>query len=203
MNNSAEKHQMAQLFIDQYNHDRGTRYEFECFRISMFSTPKYKYPGFEIYQMAFTEGKKRSTALNELLVLFRIQKRLILEVVELNTRQEDIKGVDWTRLIGEIIDPIERDALGEVVCAQSLIIDGRPFEGIKIGDTQTYRKNRLERDRMFEEHQTINKRLGIKKEKDPIDQELHQLGIPIGHWFQEIWMVLKDKENRPMCLQIW
>ena len=136
-------------------------------------------------------------------VPIRIQKRLIVEVVEPNTRSEDIKGVDWTRLIEGITDPIERDALGEVVCAQSLIIDGRPFEGIKIGDTQTYRKNRLERDRMFEEHQAVNKRLGIKKGKDPIDQELHQLGIPIGHWFKEIWMVFKDKENRPMCLQIW
>lgn len=200
---NVEKHQIAQVFIDQYNHARGTRYEFECFRRSMFSTPKYKYPAFEIYQMAFTEGKKRSTALNELLVLFRIQKRLIVEVVEPNTRPEDIKGVDWTQLVEGIIDPIERDALGEVVCAQSLIIDGSPFGGIKIGDTQTYKKNRLERDRMLEEHQAINKRLGIKKGKDPIDQELHQLGIPIGHWFKEIWMVLKDKENRPMCLQIW
>ncbi|MBW2630699.1 MAG: hypothetical protein JRC90_02860 [Deltaproteobacteria bacterium] len=200
---NVEKHQIAQLLIDQYNHDRGTRYEFECFRKSMFGTPKYKYPAFEIYQMAFIEGKKRSTVLNELLVLFRIQKRLIVEVVEPNTKLEDIKGVDWTQLIEGIIDPIERDALGEVVCAQSLIIDGRSFEGIKIGDTQTYRKNRIERDRMFEKHQAVNKRLGIKKEKEPIDQELHQLGIPIGHWFKEIWIVLKDKGNRPMCLQIW
>ena len=200
---NVEKHQIAQLFIDQYNHARGTRYEFECFRRSMFSTPKYKYPAFEIYQMAFTEGKKRSAAVKQLLALFRIQKHLIVEVVEPKTRAEDLKGVDWAQLAESIIDPIERDALGEVVCAQSIIIDGRPFGRIKIGDTQTYRKNRLERDRMLEEHQAINKRLGIKKGKDPIDQELHQLGIPIGHWFKEIWMVLKDKENRPMCLQIW
>ena len=113
---NVEQHQIVQLFTDQCNHVKGTRYEFECFRRSMFSTPKYKYPAFEIYQMAFTEGKKRSTALNELLVLFRIQKRLIVEVVEPNARPEDIKGVDWTQLVEGIIDPIERDALGEVVC---------------------------------------------------------------------------------------
>jgi hypothetical protein len=102
-----------------------------------------------------------------------------------------------------IIDPIERDALGEVVCAPSLIIDGRPFGHIKIGNIKTYRKNRLERDRMLEEHQAINKRLGIKERKNLIHQEVHQMGIPVGHWFKEIWMVFKDKENRSMCLQIW
>jgi len=56
---------------------------------------------------------------------------------------------------------------------------------------------------MLEEHQALNKRLRLKKGKDPIYQELHQLGIPVGHWFKEIWMVFKDKENRAMCLQIW
>lgn len=200
---NVEQHQIARLFIDQYNHIKGTRYQFECFRRSMFSTPKYKYPAFEIYQIAFTEWKKRSSAVNKLLTLFRIQKRLIVEAVEPNTRPDDVRGVDWAQLVEGIIDPIERDALGKVVSAQYLIIDGSPFGRLKIDDTQIYRRKRLERDRMLEEHQATNKKLGIKKRKDPIYQELHQLGIPVGHWFKEIWIVLKDKENRPMCLQIW
>ncbi|HUV59427.1 MAG TPA: hypothetical protein VMW09_04870 [Desulfatiglandales bacterium] len=193
---------IVQVFVEQYNLRKGTHYEFECLRRSMFSIPKHKFPALEIYQMAFTEGKKQNPIFADLMVFLRLQKRLIIEVVEPNIGAEDVKDINWSRLVVDIIDPVERQALGEVVCSRHLLIDGRGFGRIRISDPEFYKKNRLERDKMLEEHKQLNKRLGIKDKEDATHRQLSQW-IPLGHWFAEIWLLHYNEEGIVRCLQIW
>lgn len=186
-NTSEKRRELAQIFIDEYNAKKGWHYKFEYFRRSMFSIQKYKFPAFEIYQMAFIERKNRDRIVADLMVLLRLKKRLIIEVVEPNLRQEDVKGTKWSRLVEDIIDPIERDALREVVCSRYLLIDGRNFDPIKIPDPEIYRKDRLERDKLVGRHK----------------RELSQMGVPVKHWFNEIWLSYHDEKGVVRCLQIW
>ncbi len=184
-----ERHEeIAQLFIERYNFVKGTHYTFECLRKSMFSIPEHKFAGFEIYQVAFTGGKKRSPILADLMVLLRLQKRLIVEVVEPHVREEDVKRAGWSQLVGAIIDLIETDALGKVVCSKSLLVDGRGFRRIRISDPEIYKRHRLQRNGTLK---NINKR------------ELSQASFPPKHWFTEIWLSYHDEEGVIRCLQIW
>lgn len=184
-----ERHEeIAQLFIERYNFVKGTHYTFECLRKSMFSIPEYKFPAFKIYQMAFTEGKKRSPIVTDLMVLLRLQKRLIVEVIELHGREEDVKEAGWSRIVEGIIDPIEIDALSRVVCSRYLLIDGRGFRHIRISDPEIYKKHRLQRNETLK---NIDKR------------DLLQASFPPRHWFTEIWLSYHDEEGVVRCLQIW
>ena len=204
MNENYEE--IAQVFVEQYNLNKGTHYEFECLRKSMFSIPKYEHPSLEIYEMAFIEGKKRSPIVADLMVMTRLQKRLIIEIVKPHLSQETTKDTPTalSRLvedIGHIVDPIERDALGEVVCSKYLLIDGRGFGRIRIDDLEIYKKSRLERDKLFERFQ--NRKIYGAKEIKQTFHELSQLGIPTKHWFKEIWFLYQDEKGLVRCLQIW
>jgi hypothetical protein len=184
-----ERHEeIAQLFLEQYNHTKGTHYEFECLRRSMFSIPEYKFPAFKIYQVAFTEGKKRTPIVTDLMVLLRLQKRLIIEVIELHGREEDVKEGGWSRIVEGIIDPIEIDASSRVACSRYLLIDGRGFGHIGISDPEIYKKHRLQRN-------------GTLKDVDK--QDLLQASFPPKHWFREIWLSYHDERGVVRCLQIW
>lgn len=184
-----ERHEeIAQLFLEEYNHAKGTHYEFECLRRSMFSIPEYKFPAFKIYQMAFTEGKKRTPIVTDLMVLLRLQKRLIIEVIELHGREEDVKEGGWSRIVEGIIDPVEIDASSRVVCSRYLLIDSRGFGHIGISDPEIYKKHRLQRN-------------GTVKNVDKRD--LLQASFPPKHWFREIWLSYHDEKGVVRCLQIW
>lgn len=199
-----EQNQLPRFFIDQYNIDRGTEYKFHRFRKSTFNSPKYQYPAFEIYQLLFIEGKNRALMMADLLAALNVISRLLTEVVRPKTRPENVSRFDWAQLAENVIDPIERDALNGIACAQTLIIDGRPFGPIKIENVKAYKNKRVERDKMLEADHAINKKLGLKKHNKRIYQELNQVGIPVGHWFKEIWMIFQSKKKgKPMCLQIW
>jgi len=180
--------EVAQLFLEQYNHTKGTHYEFEFLRRSMFSIPEYKFPAFKIYRMAFTEGKKRTPIVTDLMVLLRLQKRLIIEVIELHGREEDVKERGWSQIVEGIIDPIEIDALSRVVCSRYLLIDGRSFGHIRISDPEIYKKHRLQRNETL---------------KDVDKRDLLQASFPPKHWFREIWLSYHDKKGVVRCLQIW
>lgn len=184
-----ERHkEIAQIFLDQYNHIKGTHYKFECLRKSMFSIREYKFPASEIYQMAFTEGKKRNPIVADLMVFLHLQKRLIIEVIEPHVREEDVKAIGWSQLVEAIIDPIEVDALSKVVCSKYLLVDGRGFGCIRISDPEIYKKHRLQRNETLKD---INKR------------ELLQASFPPKHWFREIWLSYHDEKGVVRCLQIW
>ena len=180
--------EIAQLFLEEYNHTKGTHYEFECLRRSMFSVPEYKIPAFQIYQMAFTEGKKRTPIVTDLMVLLRLQKRLIIEVIELHGREEDVREGGWSRIVEGIIDPVEIDASSRVACSRYLLIDGRGFGHIGISDPEIYKKHRLQRN-------------GTVKNVDKRD--LLQASFPPKHWFREIWLSYHDEKGVARCLQIW
>ena len=197
MNENYEE--VAQVFVEQYNLSKGTHYEFECLRKSMFSIPKYQYPAHEIYQMAFIEGKKRSPLVADLMVLFRLQKRLIVEVVKPSMGEATVEDTPLSRLITDIevraiegiVDPIERDALSEVVCSKYLLIDGRGFGCLRINNPKIYKRSRLERDKLIQRLQKGHER------------ELSQVGIPTKHWFKEIWILYHDEKGIFRCIQIW
>jgi len=180
--------EVAQLFLEQYNHTKGTHYEFEFLRRSMFSIPEYKFPAFKVYRMAFTEGKKRTPIVTDLMVLLRLQKRLIIEVIELHGREGDVKEGSWPRILEGIIDPIEIDASSRVACSRYLLIDGRGFGHITISDPEIYKKHRLQRN-------------GTLKDVDKRD--LLQASFPPKHWFREIWLSYHDEKGVVRCLQIW
>jgi hypothetical protein len=180
--------EIAQVFLEQYNHTKGTQYEFEYLRRSMFSIPEYRFPAFKIYRMAFTEGKKRTPIVTDLMVLLRLQKRLIVEVMELHGREEDVKKRGWSRIVEEIIDPIEVDALSRVVCSRYFLIDGRGFGHITISDPEIYKKHRLQRNETLK---NVDKR------------DLLRASLPPEHWFREIWLSYHDERGVIRCLQIW
>jgi len=180
--------EIAQVFLEEYNHTKGTHYEFECLRRSMFSIPEYKIPAFKIYQVAFTEGKKRTHIVTDLMVLLRLQKRLKIEVIELHGREEDVKKRGWSQIVEGIIDPIEVDASSRVACSRYLLIDGRGFGHITISDPVIYKKQRLQRN-------------GTLKNVDKRD--LLQASFPSKHWFREIWLSYHDEKGVVRCLQIW
>ena len=198
---------MAQAFIEQYNQQKNSRYRFETLRNSMFSLPKYKYPAFEIYQISFLEGKAWNRLVTDLLVLLRLQKRFIIEVVEPNMESDSFKNIVLSELINvieNIIDPIERDALDKVVCARNLLIDLRNGGCLSLSSRKDfYGIKRLERDRLFENHKQLNRRLGISHKEDSINQELMMEGFPLNHWFEEIWLSYFDESNTIKYMQIW
>lgn len=185
--NMNEKHkEIAEVFIKQYNVTKGTHYKFERLRKSIFSIPKYKFQNLEIYQVAFIEGKKHNSIVANLMVLLRLQKRLLAEVVEPIPIEEDVKDIDW-RVVEELIDSVESYALTEVVCSRYLLIDGRSFGRTRISDPEIYKKNRVERDKLVGRHK----------------RELSQVGIPVKHWFKEIWLSYHDEKGVVRCPQIW
>ncbi len=94
---------VARVFIEQYNLIKGTHYAFERLKQSIFSNPRYRVPGFEIHQMAFIEGKKRRPIIADLMVMTRLQRRLIVEVVKPQMRQGAVKNRPLSRLIEDII----------------------------------------------------------------------------------------------------
>ena len=198
---------MAQAFIERYNQQENSRYRFETLRNSMFSLPKYKYPAFEIYQISFLERKALNRLVTDLLVLLRLQKRLIIEVVEPNMESDSFKNIMLSELINmieNIIDPIERDALDKVVCARYLLIDLRNGGCLSLSPRKDFYKiKRLERDRLFENHKQLNRRLGISHKEDSINQELLMAGFPLNHWFEEIWLSYFDESNAIKYMQIW
>lgn len=201
MNDMTENYEeLAQIFIGQYNLTKGRHFEFECLRKSMFGIPKYEFPACEIYQMAFIEGQRHKPLVADLKVLLRLQKRLIIEVVKRRVGQETAKGAELSESLEHIVDPIERDALSEVVCSKYLLIDGRGFERIRIDDPEIYKKCRLERDRLFERHRQLILR---KRDEREFEQDFSQLGIPTKHWFKEIWLSYYDEKGTIRCLQIW
>ena len=180
--------EITQLFLEEYNHTKGTHYEFEFLRRSMFSISEYKFPPFKIYRMAFTEGKKRTPIVTDLMVLLRLQKRLIIEVIELHGREEDVKEGGWSRIVEGIIDPVEIDALSRVACSRYLLLDSRSFGHIGISDPEIYKKHWLQRN-------------GTVKNVDKRD--LLQASFPPKHWFREIWLSYHDERGVVRCLQIW
>jgi hypothetical protein len=180
--------EIAQVFLEEYNHTKGRHYEFECLRRSMFSIPDYKLPPSKIYQMAFTEGKKRTHIVTDLMVLLRLQKRLIIEVIELHGREGDVKEGGWPRMVEGIIDPIEIDASSRVACSRYLLIDGRGLGHIRISDPGSYKKQRIQRNETLK---NVDKR------------DLLQASFPPKHWFREIWLSYHDEEGVARCLQIW
>jgi hypothetical protein len=146
-----DQERIAGLFIEQYNLLNETQYRFETFRKSMFSLPQYQYPAFEIYQITFIQGKTRSPLATDLSVLFRLRRRLIIEVVEPNISRDYAPSTHWSRLVEEIIYPIEKDALDEVVCARVLLIDGSGFGLLSTPELEAYRIRRPEGNTWFKE----------------------------------------------------
>jgi hypothetical protein len=180
--------EIAQVFLEEYNHTKGTHYEFECLRRSMFSIPDYKLPPSKIYQMAFTEGKKRTHIVTDLMVLLRLQKRLVIEVIELHGKEGDVKEESWPRIVEGIVDPIEIDASSRVACSRYLLIDGRNLGHITISDPGSYKKQRIQRNGTL---RNVDKR------------DLLQASFPPKHWFREIWLSYHDEKGVVRCLQIW
>jgi len=183
-----EGQEIAQVFLEEYNRTKGTHYEFECLRRSMFSISEYKFPPFKIYQMAFTEGKKRTPIVTDLMVLLRLQKRLVIEVIELHGREGDVKEGGWSQIVEGIIDPVEIDASSRVACSRYLLIDGRGLGHITISDPGIYKKHRLRRNETL---------------KDVDKRDLLQASFPPKHWFREIWLSYHDEKGVVRCLQIW
>ncbi len=188
---NGEYKEIARFFVEQYNLVNGTHYEFECLRKSMFSNPKYRVPGFEIHQIAFIEGKKRSPLINNLMVMTRLQRRLITEVVKPRIRQKVVKNRTLSRLIEDIVNAIERDALNGASCSKYLLIDGRGFGKVRIGNPEIYKKPRLQRERLLQEFQARGER------------ERSQASIPAKRWFKEIWFSCHDEGGTVRCLQMW
>ncbi len=205
MNDAIEK--LAQPFIEQYNQQNKSNYKFETLRNSMFNLPKYKYPAFEIYQISFLPGEAYNRLITDLLVLLRLKKRLIIEVVEPNIESDSMNNIMLSELINmieNIVDPIERDALDEVICSRYLLIDLRKGGcSSLLPQRDFYKIKRLERNKLFENHKQLNKRLGISDQRDSINQELLMAGFPLDDWFKEIWLSYFDESNAIKYMQIW
>ena len=196
--------EVAQVFIEQYNLTKGTHYRFKCLRTSIFSSPMHQYPALEIYQMVFTEGEKEDAIVVDSMVMLDLENRLLIDVIEPHLPKEGAK-VSVERCIAKIVDPMERDCVvfGEAVCSNHLLIDGRGFGRIRTLDPAFYKEFRLLKDSMFEQHERLNKVLGIRKEDDNVYRELSRLGISTEHWFKEIWLAYRDEWGKISCLQIW
>lgn len=205
MNDAIDK--LAQTFIEQYNQQNKSNYKFETLRNSMFSLPKYRYPAFKIYQISFLEGKASNRLITDLLVLLRLKKRLIIEVAEPNIESGTMNNIMLSELINMIentVDPIEKDALDEVICSRYLLIDLRKGgRSSLLPQKDFYKTKRLERDKLFENHKQLNKRLGISDQRDSTNQEPLMAGFPLDHWFKEIWLSFFDESNVIKYLQIW
>lgn len=188
-NNASEKHkEIARVFIEQYNLTKGTHYEFGCFRGSMFSFPKQIWKNLEFYQVAFIE-KEQNPVVAALKVLFHIYKRLIIEVVQPNPREEGVTDIPWPRVVEELINSVECDALRGIRCSQYLLIDG--FASMKLSDADSYahsyKENRLHLDKV------------VKSDK----RHFARAGFLTKHLFKEIWLSYHDEKGVVRCLQIW
>lgn len=201
---SDRSREIAQVFIEQYNLAKQTHYQFESLRKSMFR----KFPAVEeIYEMSFIQGKKRSPIVADLMVLLRLQKRLIIDVVRPRYpegfAQAEKSDGDRTMLLWEIVgnvDRLEIYALKDVVCSKHLLIDERGFGCVRIGDPASYRKFRLERDRLHERQKSFSLR---KADELEFERKLSRRGIPTKHWFREIWLLHRDEKGVVRCLEIW
>lgn len=182
---------IAQVFVKQYNLAKGTQYEYEGRGKSMFSVSKHRPPGCELYQMAFIEGQKRNPIITDLMVITHLKKRLIIEVVEPEIRREAVEGRVLSRLIEDIVNSIEREVLNGVTCSNHLLIDGRGFGNMRIGDPEIYKKPRLQREKLLQE---LQKGDGRKPSK---------AGNPAKRWFKEIWLLCHDEKGTARCLQMW
>ncbi len=182
---------VAEVFVKQYNLAKGTRYEFEGRRKSMFSVSQNRFPVFEFYQMAFIEGQKRNPIITDLMVRTHLQKRLTVEVVEPEIRREAVAGRVLSKLIEDIVNSIEREVLNGVACSKYLLIDGRGFGNMRICDPEIYKKPRLQREKLLQE---LQKGDGRKSSK---------AGNPTKRWFEGIWFLCHDEKGTARCLQMW
>jgi len=204
-----KKHkEIGEFFIQQYNLKENTRFRFECARKSMFSFPEYRFPRLEIYQIAFIEGKKLSPIIADLMVLLRLQKRLIIEVVEPEVEEDSSEKSNRVqtinpRLLEGIIGPMEVDALNKVACSRYLLINFRNLGLIRIDDVEEiYRRRRLEMDSGLDfEPDKSFKVLSEEINKDR--KNLESMGVPLKHWFKEIWLLYHDEKGLVRCVQIW
>jgi hypothetical protein len=197
--------EVARVFIEQYNLTKGTHYRFECLRTSIFSSPMLQYPALKIYQMVFTEGEKEEDAfVVDLTVMLDRKNRLLIDVIEPHLPKEGAK-VSVERCIVQIVEPVERDSVvfGEPVSSKHLLIDGRGFGCIGTLDPAFYKEFRLLKDSLLEQHERLNKMLGIRKEDDNVYEELSRSGISTEHWFKEIWFLYRDEKSVVTCIQIW
>ena len=192
---------LSDIFIKSYNLSKTTQYRFECKRKSLFSLPENKIANLDFYQLAFIEGSTKYPFLNDLLVMFRLRNRLIIEVlvpIEEDNNSNDI----WTpnkKFFESIIYPLENDASNKVVCSKYLLIDFRSLGRIKIDDTEDiYKRSRLEWDEALNNIMQWSDTL--KKEAL---KELSAIGIPHRHWFQEIWLSYQNEADRTCCVRIW
>ena len=196
-----ESNQLARIFNQSYNNSHNTHYKFEARRKSMFSLPSFNIPNFDAYQLAFIEGKLGHPILNDLMVMFGFRNRLIIEVlVPLKEGPNEITNSAWTpdsKFLEHIIYPIENDALTRVVCSKYLLLDFRMIGRIKIENVQEiYKKGRLEWDNYLNDK-------SLAKSKANLRAEISNLGVPLEHWFKEIWLSYKDEGDGFRCIRIW
>ena len=183
---------VAKVFARQYNLAKGTQYEFEYPRKSIFTIPKYRIAGIENYVLAFMEGRKQNRIITDLMVMTRLKKRLIIEVVKLQLLRRTTKEQrPLSNLIADVVGSLERAALNGAVCSQCLLVDGRGFGRVEIGSVEIYRKPRLQREQLLREAQKRDE--GTRS----------QVVIPAKHWFREIWLLCRNKKGIVRCLQMW
>ncbi len=195
---------LSDIFIKQYNLSKGTCYKFEYKRKSLFSFPPNKIPNLDFYQLTFIKGNEKHPFLNDLWVMLRLYRRLIIEVLlPAGEAENEISNNVWTpdpRFFEGIIYPLENDALTKVVCSKYLLIDFRMLDRIKIDNIEgIYKRSRLELDKLLNDEK-LNE---WKLLKDERQKEASYLGIPTKHWFKEIWLSYKDEMNKIRCVQIW
>ncbi|MCH8026604.1 MAG: hypothetical protein IID63_00615 [candidate division Zixibacteria bacterium] len=192
-NQSQDSLKKFEYFINIYNQLRNKKFQFECIRKSMFSLKPHEFENYHIYQVAFLDGPSQSSIINDLKVLFRRRKRLILEVVEPKTGEDKESSDDqvisldpdnWWRLIEDIVFQLEIQVSKGIISSRDLLIDFTRLGRLEILNPHLFSKERSK---------WVNTIRSSELSGIALRKEFSMAGMPSEAWFEGIWLTYMNR----------